>query len=269
MKTWKENNLLRKFRESTDASLILRNPEAYFDSVNWTIPAEDYDKVVDNLYQMMATDSNPYQHQVGENGRTIYEICDTLASNGKNPQFRGDWENAKKMSLQMSESVGGALNLREGSFKKKLAAIALAGMIGLGALGAAPMFSNADLTRFGNDAQKFTQNVTAVMQQVENEDEATFSAYKDAFGPVMKMVKEMVNYASADTDEERTECMKGIAKYAKQISANPAAKAQFNKMLAKSGNGSLVELAKSIVVPGTGGLTAFQCAIGVNGGIRY
>lgn len=269
MKTWKEDNLLRKFKESADASLILSDPNAYFDSVNWTIPAADYDKVVDNLYRMMATDSNPYQHQVGENGRTIYDICNTLASNGRNPQFRRDWEDAKNMSSQMSESVGRALNLREGSFKKKLAAIALAGMIGLGVLGASPMFSDADLTRFGNDAQKFTQNVTTVMQQVENEDEATFSAYKDAFGPVMRMVNEMIGYASANTDEERDESMKGIAKYAKQISSNPTAKAQFNKMLSKSGDGSLVELAKNIVVPGTGGLTAFQCALGVNGGIRY
>ena len=269
MNTWKENNLLRKFRESADASLILSNPEAYFDNVNWTIPAADYDKVVDNLYHMMATDSNPYQHQVGENGSTVYEICDTLASNGKNPQFRRDWEEAKKMSSQMSESAGRALNLREGSFKKKLAAIALAGMIGLGALGAAPMFSDADLTRFGNDAQKFSQNVTTIMQQAENEDEATLSAYKNAFGPTFKMVKEMVGYASANTDEERAECMKGIINYAKQISANPTAKAQFSKMLSKSGDGSLVELAKSIVVPSTGGLTAFQCAMGVNGGIRY
>ena len=122
----------------------MTNPEEYFKSIEYTVPVNQLDAVVTNLIKLASKDSSLEKEVVGDWGEYVVNICNVLATNGKNPEFTAYWEQATTGVESIQESS--IMSFREAKgFAKKLGILAALALLTTGASLSASSLDNGNL----------------------------------------------------------------------------------------------------------------------------
>lgn len=125
---------------TVEPQLILTNPEEYFKSIDYKVPTNQLDAVVTNLIKLASKDSSLKKEVVGDWGEYVVNICNILATNGKNPEFAAYWKQATTGIESIQESS--VMSFREAKgFAKKLGILAALALLSATALSASSLDS--------------------------------------------------------------------------------------------------------------------------------